>query len=104
MNDINTTTKLTNGEKFKTAKERHEAYDIYCESMRSSNLAIMHDKFEWLELEYDVALRVCPFCEGEAKLHKTNSIYTVHCSNCGAKTVDTITATQAIAAWNRRAK
>lgn len=99
---------MTNGEKFKTAKERHEAYDLYCESCRSLNLAILHDKFEWLELEYKAVLKNCPFCGGEAIIDKETPymfpIFRVKCSDCEMKTEVHTYKQNAIDAWNRRVK
>lgn len=99
---------MTNGEKYKTAKERNEAYALYCESMRSSNLAILHNTFEWLELEYDVALKVCPFCGSAAQIIDLNDdefqYYYVRCTNCKCKIDPCLGKHVAIAAWNRRAK
>jgi hypothetical protein len=63
---------MTNGEKYKTAKERNRAYVAYCESMRKENLPIKHGRFEWLELEYKVELKPCPFCGSEASINRGN--------------------------------
>jgi Lar family restriction alleviation protein len=99
---------MTNGEKFKTAEERSEAYDLYCESMRSCYLAITHNEFEWLELEYTVALRRCPFCGGEAECSyhytKNYKYAVVRCKQCDAITKLCTAQNEAITAWNRRAK
>jgi Lar family restriction alleviation protein len=99
---------MTNEEKYKTAEERHIAYAKYCESMRSRNLPIMHDNFEWLALEYDKALdaelKPCPFCGEVAKQRKVNDMHFVYCVNCAARTVGSVVEDDAIAAWNRRVK
>lgn len=99
---------MTNGEKFKTAAERHKGYALYCESMRSSNLAILHDKSEWLELEYEIALRCCPFCGGEATVvdiaDPEYKYYQIRCSECACKTEAKLGLDNAISAWNRRVK
>lgn len=92
---------MTNGEKFKTAEERHKAYALYCESMRGMNLAILHDTFEWLELEYSIALRVCPFCGGEAVLHEGECSF-VKCHDCDAESFHGESSDEVVAAWNRR--
>lgn len=99
---------MTNEEKFKTAEERQKAYAIYCESMRSANLAILPGKFEWLGLEYDVVLRVCPFCGGEATVvdiaDPEYKYYHIRCSECACKTEAKLGLDNAISAWNRRVK
>lgn len=99
---------MTNAEKFKTAEERHKAYEIHCESLRSLNIAILHDKFEWLELEYGVALLTCPFCGGNARIidltdHEIKS-YQIRCSDCMCKTESRVSLHSAVNAWNRRVK
>ena len=95
---------MTNAEKYKTSVERHLAYALYCESMRSHDLAILHDQFDWLELEYDIVLRCCPFCGHDAGEGESNGMHYVFCTNCSIKTFDSTTRDVAIAAWNRRAK
>lgn len=94
---------MTNGEKYKTSAERHLAYALYCESMRSHDLAILHDQFEWLELEYDIVLRCCPFCGGESVLYKGDCSF-VKCHNCGAESFHGESTEEVVAAWNRRVK
>lgn len=99
---------MTNAEKFKTSEERHKGYALYCESMRSANLPILHDKFEWLELEYEIVLRRCPFCGGEAIVDKDvpfiTPIFRVKCSVCEIGTDIHSYKQCAIDAWNSRVK
>lgn len=53
-------------------------------------------------------LKLCPFCGGEAFVHMLgNEIakgYYIACDECGAKTIVFGYETEAIEAWNRRAK
>lgn len=100
---------MTNAEKYKTSAERHSAYALFCESMRSHDLAILHDQFDWLELEYDVVLRSCPFCGSEARLisNSKKDHYAICRNNdCAAAIVarSFSSAKEAITAWNRRVK
>lgn len=95
---------MTNGEKFKTAKERKEAFESYYRKCLEKNFIVPKCEFDWLDLEYKEALAKCPFCGGEAMERKSNSVYYVFCTNCSVKTVDSITQDGAIAAWNRRVK
>ena len=97
---------MTNGEKFKTAEERKSEYAKYCVMCYKKD-AIIKDKFDWLDIEYDEELKTCPFCGGEAK-HSNQwvqniSYPVIKCMQCGAVTRFCKTADEAVAAWNRRA-
>lgn len=100
---------MKNGERFKTIRERLEHFREWCDGRSCDNCELgLEDEgtegcvFSWLDLEYKEELEKCPFCGGEAKERKSNGLYYVFCTNCGAKTVDVITENGAIDAWNRR--
>lgn len=46
-------------------------------------------------------LKLCPFCGGEAVMHKVGTVYTVECLDCGGSLFKN-TKAEAIAAWNKR--
>ena len=94
---------MTNGEKFKTAEERKVAYSQYCDDCAKNEEAVFC-ALDWIDAEYVVRLKPCPFCGGEAKSRKSNRVYYVFCTNCSMKTVDSTTPDGVIAAWNRRVK
>ena len=50
-------------------------------------------------------LRACPFCGGKAQLHswEDDDVYLVGCDHCNVTTRHCSGASDAIAAWNRRA-
>lgn len=92
---------MTNAERFKTAPERRDAYQ---EFVRQNGETV--EEFFWLELEYKVELKPCPFCGGEAKRShqwtNSGSNPVVRCKQCGAMTELCKTGDEAIGAWNRR--
>lgn len=104
---------MTNGEKFKTAAERRDAYHKYVDKHKS-----IVEEFFWLEMEYKEEEPLpCPFCGGEAEVKKMygENKYYIICSNSKALFKDCCVLTgigarmynstgDAIAAWNRRAK
>lgn len=94
---------MTNAEKFKTAKERREAYHKHL-SVDSS----ITDEFLWLELKYTGELKKCPFCGGEAKLHERyvsgSKLNIIECQHCFNRTASFSEKGEVIAAWNRRVK
>ena len=108
---------MTYGEKYKTLKERGDAFIEFCNSHHScSDCAISNIKkpkdpcaFIWLALEADEDKPLpCPFCGGEAKLVVNHPIKTkgayVQCTRCWAYVTGFNTKYDAIAAWNRRVK
>jgi Lar family restriction alleviation protein len=104
---------MTNGEKFKTAEGRLEAFTKFCESFTKCDGCKISKctetgicKFAWLDLEYKVELRPCPFCGGEdVNTYKSNNadIWYVACGKCGVRTEGDASQEMAIAAWNMRA-
>lgn len=105
---------MTNGEKFKTIKERTIAFRKFCTNKICKGIDAncifsdkIHDKFHhkcefaWLDLEYKEELLPCPFCWGEAILYKSGIPY-IRCNTCGTQTTAYQTPDEAIAAWNRR--
>lgn len=105
---------MTNGEKFKTAKERSAAFKKFCE--RTCNNCPLDEEctngndcnFVWLELEYNEELLPCPFCGGTPvmadNIETMRSLsYYVRCA-CGVRTVSALSESVAVEIWNRRAK
>lgn len=99
----------TNGEKYKTAKERRDAYEKYFIKCRKDNEAVLGE-FYWLEEEYkeEVKLNPCPFC-GRIPVMANNIesmrslSYYVKCV-CGARFASALSESAAAEMWNRRAK
>lgn len=91
---------MTNAEKFKTAVERRDAYQEYIRKHWE-----FKGEFDWLELEAEEELKPCPFC-GSEKLHTGCVInnWCVICDDCDCRTNWFSEKSNAIAAWNRRAK
>ena len=107
---------MTNAEKYKTAKERSQAFDSFCNSHRKGLSCLprcancefrdsdIKCTFLWLEQEAPTEKPLpCPFCGGTAILYAEGIPY-VRCVNCGTQTTAYQTPAEAIAAWNRRAK
>lgn len=97
---------MTNGEKFKTASERKIAYSQYCDDCAENDKAVL-STFDWLDAEYVVKLKPCPFCgDGDVNTYKCNitDVWYVSCAGCGIRTEGDTSEDIAIAAWNRRAK
>lgn len=94
---------MTNGEKFKTAEERRDAYDRYVRKYWTPV-----GEFVWLEMKAEEELLPCPFCGGGARVIETCSYgvdhYFIECMKCFGRTVSKIQQEDAIAAWNRRVK
>lgn len=113
---------MTNAEKFKTAKERSQAFGSFCNSHRKGLSCLpacancefkdadIRCTFLWLECETPTEKPLsCPFCEAKGNvIHGGNSrghlVYFVTCDNCECRTMHYETKSEAIAAWNRRAK
>ena len=106
---------MTNGEKYKTSKERRLAFGQFCKSHRecekcpivgSSNESPWGCMFTWLEMEAREEFLRCPFCGGKASaIEVLNYDATaVRCNGCHASSGNYDTKEDAIAAWNRRAK
>ena len=112
---------MTNGEKFKTTKERTVAFLKFCAGKickgPDANCIlsdIVHKpathrcEFAWLDLEYKEELKPCPFCGSESIAVELHGEYYVRCANCECQ-VAVVTPlfdskNEAITAWNRRAK
>jgi Lar family restriction alleviation protein len=105
--------KITNGEKYKTAKERGEAFIKFCNSHNCSNCplpgwdALSRCSFHWLDLEYQAELKPCPFCGGTPVLADNvesmrSLTYFVRCA-CGVRTVSASSESVVVEMWNRRA-
>lgn len=107
---------MTNAEKYKTAKERAEAFGNYCDSQQHGCNECALTKYggdmcryAWLELEvpHEKAF-ACPFCGCEPLIDEIDGMYRIGCNNmnCGmaAYTAYRKPKDEAIAIWNRRAK
>lgn len=106
---------MTNGEKYKTVKERLMAFKHFCESHHEcekcplvgcSNEPPFGCVFGWLEMKSYAELLPCPFCGGSSVPRRwwSSGLYCVQCDNCNSHTGNFNTEAEAIAAWNRRAK
>jgi Lar family restriction alleviation protein len=98
---------MTNGEMFKTASERTIAYSRYCDDCAKDGEDVLNG-FDWLDAEYIVKLKSCPFCGSEASVVSRTEFHHVTCRNAGC-TIALATRSfsspeEAIAAWNKRAK
>lgn len=106
---------MTNGEKYKTAKERWVAFKRFCSfqphgcnECELSKCTDCECRFEWLNLEYKEELRPCPFC-GRTPVMANNMesmrslTFYVKCA-CGARFASTLSESAAADMWNRRAK
>lgn len=106
---------MTNGEHYKTAKERTEGVRKFCNTFAGCHECPIHPRkqpydcaYAWLELEYkETELKPCPFC-GKVPTLKTElnacskpRYYYVACS-CGATFTNSDCEADAIAMWNRR--
>lgn len=98
---------MTNGEIFKTASERKIAYSQYCDDCAASDEGVLC-ALDWIDAEYVVNPKPCPFCGSNASLLSGTEDHEVVCSNpdCAAALIARSFASmeEAIAAWNRRAK
>jgi Lar family restriction alleviation protein len=104
---------MTNGEKFKTAKERAHKFSLFCESQQHgcndcelTSCSGDECRYAWLDLEYKEELKLCPFCGGEARIIDLEDpeykYYQIRCSKCMCKTESHLGMEETIAAWNRR--
>lgn len=106
---------MTNAEKFKSAKERTEAFDVFCDNDGCVKCPCYNDRsdrilctFSWLDLKYKEKLKSCPFCGGTPVMADNTETmkslsYFVRCT-CGARTVSALSTRAAAAIWNRRVK
>lgn len=106
---------MTNEEKYKTAKERGDAFLKFCNSHSCGDCAIhkMNEPkdpcaFIWLALEAEEKPLPCPFCGGETEvdsaIHYGSYYYFVQCKICHMSSISCLMKDEAIAAWNRRVK
>ena len=116
---------MTNGEKYRSIDDRVTAFRRYCADIGCPNCCIKpyaeakHNMcvdrciLKWLALEAEEDKPLtCPFCGSvDIKVmslvrpdYVVSSCYVVSCCNCGAVSRAEATKTDAIAAWNRRAK
>lgn len=107
---------MTNQEKYKTAREREQAFVRFC-GQHTCNSCPLDERrkvyacgctFGWLEMEAEeeVTPKPCPFCGGKASAIEVLNCYAiaVRCDNCHATSGNYDTKEEAITAWNRRAK
>lgn len=108
---------MTNGEKFKTVKERTMAFRRFCTGKICKGIEAncifsdkIHDKFHhkcefaWLDLEFTEEPKPCPFCghtEVDIVLSGCHGGFDACCKDCGA-TVIAVSKTMVIEKWNRR--
>jgi len=105
---------MTNGEKYKTVKERTEAFDAFCDSHSSKCEGCPLEKacdddsyaFAWLELEAeDEKPLPCPFCGGGVVIQSGRLECTRPCCGYGIRVGSNYrNADEAIAAHNRVAR
>lgn len=105
---------MTNEEKFKSAKDRYDEFDKFCNNHLCDNCPARAASEEleclltWLELEDEEELKPCPFCGAEARIVDLDDdqymYYQVCCTKCKCKMDAHIGKHNAIAAWNRRTK
>jgi len=104
---------MTNAEKYKTAKERTDAFVNFCNSrIVCRNCELEHDRdkdgcrFAWLEREADASNPLpCPCCGGAATvvyLTDGKGEASVQCKFCGLNTLNYATAEEAVSFWNKR--
>lgn len=103
---------MTNGEKYKSIKERLEKFRKWCYGRSCDNCKFGLDDegtegcvFVWLEMECNEELEPCPFC-GSDEVNITEDCtgdgYYVHCERCDAKSSMCYRKENAVNAWNRR--
>jgi Lar family restriction alleviation protein len=102
---------MTNGEKFKTAEDRHTEFSNWCYERECEDCDLHFCNcpegcaFHWLNLKYKEELKPCPFC-GCNKVEIIESViengHYVHCEICDAKSSTYYRAENAVNAWNRR--
>ena len=108
---------MTNGEKFKTVKERTMAFRRFCTGKICKGIEAncifsdkIHDKFHrkcefaWLDLEFTEEPKPCPFCGGnDIRVYNGDGgdKYAA-CCGCGSRTDFQTSDEMAIFAWNRR--
>lgn len=93
---------MTNGEKYKTAKEREDAYTEFRNKTRSEI-----GRFAWLDLEAEEEKPMpCPFCASDCSVIDNGGDLFVQCSNDDCQYSGKLTTTKdaAIAAHNRVCK
>lgn len=108
---------MTNEQMYKTPEERIEAFQKFCtsnkcdecECTKQRKMGLSLCEFGWLTLEAEEELLACPFCGGEAEVvsamygHRLDGAR-VRCTRCWVITPVCKDESEAIAAWNRRAK
>lgn len=103
--------RLKNFEKFKTAEERANAFDLHCEETKCKNkcddaLSCRECQFAWLDLEAGEEKPLpCPFCGEECTATVMQNEWRVSCIVSGCYRSSFFgTEADAIAAHNRVAK
>lgn len=100
--------KLTNAERFTTARARYRAFSKFCSehtcsacpAFRSGSVSNINCAFRWLELETsDTGLKPCYRCGDKPCVHESGGLYWVGCS-CGLMARQCKSKKEAKAAWN----
>lgn len=107
---------ITNGEKYKTPKERFEAFERFCcakQGGRCVECPLAEGgipppcprtacAFAWEELEYEPEIFPCPFCGGECRtIEDKCGGHVVGCDSCCYCSRDFDSDSKAIEAHNR---
>ena len=94
---------MTNGEKYKTAKERKVAYIRYCKDCSENEDAVL-DTFDWLDAEYIPPPETIPDIIAEIRKKHPAKDYPAEYGGGEVPNKMRKLADRIEAAWNRRTK